>query len=93
MACVPTARAEVVKAVAPVESSVPVPRLVAPSRNVTAPVGVPEVALTVAVNLTACPNTAGFLEDVTDVVAPAVFTAKEAELEVTEPEALVNTAR
>ena len=41
---------------------VPVPMVVAPSRNVTVPVGVPApgaVGVTVAVNVTACPRTAG----------------------------------
>lgn len=89
----PTASAEVVSEPAPVVSSVAVPMLDAPSRNVTVPVGVPVVELTVAVNVTACPNTVGFLEDVTAVVAPAVFTFKVAAPDVTEPEELVNTAR
>ena len=80
-------------AAAPVESSVAAPMLEPPSRNVTVPVGVPEVALTVAVKVTACPNTVGFLEEATDVVAPAVFTVNEAALDVTEPVELANTAR
>ena len=49
----PTASAEVVNEPAPVESSVAVPMLEPPSRKVTVPVGVPAVALTVAVNVTA----------------------------------------
>ena len=93
MGCVPTASAEVVNEAAPVESRVAVPMIDAPSRNVTVPVGVPVVALAVAVKVTACPKTVGFLEDATVVVAPAVFTVNVAALEVTEPDALVNTAR
>ena len=93
MACVPTASAEVVKEPAPVESKVAVPRLVAPSRKVTVPVGVPVDALTAAVSVTACPKTVGFLEETKVVVAPVVFTVKVAALDMTEPEALVNTAR
>ena len=89
----PTAREEVVNEPAPVESRVAVPRVVAPSRNVTVPVGVPDVALTVAVKLTACPNTVGFLEEDTVVVVAAVFTVSVAALDITEPDALVNTAR
>ena len=77
----------------PVESSVAVPMVEAPSTKATVPVGVPVVALTVAVNVTACPNTDGFLEEATAVVAPAVFTVNVAALDVTEPDELVNTAR
>ena len=93
MACVATASEEVVKEATPLESSVAVPMFVAPSRKVTVPVGVPAVALMVAVKVTACPKTVGFLEEVTAVVAPAAFTVSVAALEVTEPEALLNTAR
>ena len=78
---------------APAESSVAVPMFVAPSRNVTVPVGVPVVALTVAVKATVWPNTVGFLEETRAVVAPAVFTVKVAALDVTDPDELVNTAR
>lgn len=93
MVCAPTASAEVVNEAAPVESSVAVPMADAPSSIVTVPVGVPEVALTVAVKVIPCPKTVGFLEETTVVVAPAVFTVRVAALEVTEPDALVNTAR
>lgn len=93
MVCAPTASAEVVNEAAPVESSVAVPMLEAPSRKVTVPVGVPEVALTVAVKVTVCPKTVGFLEETRAIVAPAVFTVKVAAVDVTEPDELVNTAR
>ena len=46
-----------------------VPRTVLPFLNVTVPVGVPDdVDVTFAVNLTYCPNSAGFKEDVNVVV-------------------------
>lgn len=78
---------------APVESSVAAPMLDAPSRKVTVPVGVPDVALTVAVKVIGCPKTVGFLEETTAVVALVVFTVKVAALDVTEPVELLNTAR
>lgn len=93
MTCVPTPSEEVVNVAAPVESSDAVPRFEPPSLKVIVPVGTPDAALTVAVKVTACPNTVGFLEEAKDVVAPAVFTVKVAALEVTEPVELVNTAR
>jgi len=83
----------VVNAAAPVEPRAAVPMVDAPSKSVTVPVGVPVVALTVTEKVTACPNTVGFLEEATDVVAPAVFTVNEAALDVTEPVELANTAR
>ena len=52
---VPTARALVVSVATPEPFKVPVPRLVAPSRKVTVPVGVPvpgATAVTVAVKVT-----------------------------------------
>lgn len=55
----------------------PVPKVVAPSLKVTVPVGVPvagEVALTVAVNVTLWPTTAGFAEGETEVVVSPVLT-------------------
>lgn len=46
-----------------------VPRTVVPFLNVTVPVGVPDtVDLTVAVNLTNAPNSAGFKEETNVVV-------------------------
>ena len=93
MAWFPTASAEVASEAVRVESSVAVPMLDAPSRKVMVPVGVPLVALTVAVKVTACPKTVGFLEDTTLVVAPAAFTVNMAVPDVTDPEAFVKTAR
>ncbi len=62
--------------VAKPELSVPVPIVVAPSLNVTVPVGVtePDTCVTVAVNVTDCPNTDGFVDEVTVVVLPVVLT-------------------
>ena len=53
---------------------VPVPIVVAPSRKVTVPVGVPPGLATVAVNATICPNTEGLASLVTVVLVSAVLT-------------------
>src|SRR5579864_5881595 len=45
----------------------------APSLNVTVPVGLPPV-VTVAVNITACPNLEGFRLEATDVLLGYLFT-------------------
>ena len=61
----------------PVPSSVPVPTVVAPSLNVTVPVGIPapgDVAVTVAVRVTDWPKTVGFAEEVTVVEVLVLFT-------------------
>jgi hypothetical protein len=47
---------------------VPLPIVAAPSLSVTVPVGVPEVAVTVAVNVTDCPVAEGFTDEITVVV-------------------------
>ncbi len=52
-------------------SSVPVPSVVAPSKKVTVPAGVPEEAVTAAVNVIAWPKAAGFDEVTTVVVVGA----------------------
>ena len=72
----PIASDEIANVAAP-PLSVPVPRVVLPSLNVTVPVGVPlagAAAATVAVNVTDWPKTDGFDEDVTAVVLLAWFT-------------------
>ena len=74
MECGPTARKAVVREAMPEEPRVAAPRLVAPSRNVTVPVGVPPGELTVAVKVTACPNTAGLAEEIDVTVVEAIFT-------------------
>jgi hypothetical protein len=58
-----TDRMEVVRVAWPLPSKVAVPRLVAPSKNSTVPVGVPVLELTVAVNVTDCPKTEGFADE------------------------------
>jgi hypothetical protein len=65
-----TDNGDVVKVALPLDR-LAVPKVVAPSRKVTVPVGVPtagETALTVAVNVTACPNTDGLTDEVTLVL-------------------------
>jgi hypothetical protein len=61
------------------------PNTIPPSLNVTVPVGtlgLDAVGVTVAVKLTCCPNTDGFMEEARDVVvdAPVLFTVVVAEL-------------
>ena len=58
----------------PEEFKVPVPICVAPSLNVTDPVGVPEpdTGATVAVNVTACPGVICVADAPRDVVVAAV---------------------
>ena len=53
MECAPTARLDTVKVATPEPLSVPWPRVVVPSLNVTVPVGVPFADVTVAVKVTA----------------------------------------
>ena len=77
MLCDPTLSVEVANVATPLASSVPVPKVVAPSLNVTVPAGVPvpgAVALTVAVKVTLCPNTLGLDDDVSAVVVAACCT-------------------
>jgi hypothetical protein len=53
---------------------VAVPRFVEPFMNVTVPVGVTPLAVTVAVKVTAAPLPEGFLDETTVVVVAAAFT-------------------
>lgn len=79
--------AVVVKVAVP-PARVPLPRVAVPFMNVTVPPGVPAPALvvTVAVNITACPNVDGFGDDpVIVVVVPALFTVC-----TTDPELVAN---
>jgi hypothetical protein len=64
----PADSAVVVKLAMPELFKVPMPRLMAPSLKTTIPVGMPPLPLTVAVKVTPLPASAGFCEDVTDVV-------------------------
>lgn len=72
MLCTPAAKLDVWNVAFPL-LSVPVPRVVVPSRNVTVPVGVPEFADTVPVKVTACPTSAVTADEETlDVVLALV---------------------
>jgi len=72
----PRASAEVVSVACALPFSEPVPRAAVPSMNVTVPVGVPEpeVAVTVAVNVTDCPIADGFTDDFSVVALAAWLT-------------------
>ena len=65
-------RADVVSAALPPLKAA-VPRELTPSKNCTVPVG-PEEGLTVAVNVTCCPEPDGFNDDATTVVVLAALT-------------------
>ena len=67
MECVPATRLEVEKVATPLPFSAELPRDVEPSMKVTLPVA-PENGLTVAVNITCCPNADGLNDDVNAVV-------------------------
>ena len=72
MKCVPTASVVVISdALPPLRATVP--SRLAPSKNCTLPVG-PENGLTVAVNVTCCPNVEGSSDDVNAVAVLAGFT-------------------
>ena len=61
----------------PLPSKATLPIFVVPSRNATVPVGMPDpgaVAVTVAVNVTACPKTEGLLFELTEMEEFARFT-------------------
>ncbi len=71
--CAATDNADVVKIACPAASAL-LPRVFVPSEKVTVPVGVPapgNTTLTVAVNVTDCPNTDGLTEEATVVVVLA----------------------
>ena len=72
MEWLPTFSDEVVNVAWALPLSVPVPMTIAPSLNVTVPVGAAPV--TVAVKITDCPKALGFSEEVTTVVV-ALFLA------------------
>ena len=79
MLCVPAARVIAAEVAVPLALTVPVPTAVAPSRNVTVPVGAvalagqPAAGQTVAVNVTVWPRFTGDNADRT-VVVPAWLT-------------------
>jgi hypothetical protein len=69
--CDPVLSDEVLNVAFPLPFRVPVPNDIAPSMNVTIPVGTvmfPLGPATVAVNVTCCPAVDGFWDDVTAVV-------------------------
>jgi hypothetical protein len=75
MECVPTVSVDVVKVATALAFSVPIPSVVAPSRKVAVPVGVPEVLdVIVAVNVTGAPPDAEGAE-LTNAVVVATVTA------------------
>src|SRR5205823_4446403 len=88
MECDPTLSEDVVQVARPLllrERLLQLVMAVAPSLKVTVPVGVPApglFAVTVAVNVTACPDSDGLAEELTTVVVPAFFTVSVSVLEV-----------
>jgi len=73
MECDPTERFDLVIIACPLRS-VPVPIDMLPFLNVTAPLGMPEVAgFTVAVNVTGAPKAAGLAEEARLVEVAALF--------------------
>jgi len=83
--CEPTVSVLVTNVAWPELSRVPVPRVLEPSLKVTVPVAVPApglFAVTVAVKVTACPDTEGLAEELTNVVVPAFLTVWVSGLEV-----------
>jgi hypothetical protein len=68
---VPTDNVVVINVATPLVSATGAPNADPPSRNCTVPVGVPPPEVTVAVNVTDCPNVEGFGDDVTVVVVLA----------------------
>src|SRR6478672_6922199 len=79
MVWLPTARVVVLKAAWPAPSTVtPEARVVAPSVKVTVPTGTPAPEVTVAVNVTDCPNAEGLGAELSVVVVAAVSTNRRA---------------
>lgn len=70
----PTASVEVVKVAWPVPSRFEVPSVVEPFLNVTVPVGMPPLEVTVAVKVTGWLKTEGLAEELTVVVVAYLFT-------------------
>ena len=75
--CVPAVSAEAANVAMPLLLRDPEPSAVAPSKNVTIPVGVPgAIAVTVAVSVTVPPATEGFTSAVSAVAVEPCITAK-----------------
>ena len=77
MEWLPADRLDVLKVATPLLLSGLVPSGVVPSRNVTAPVGLPLAEVTVAVNVTDWPNVDGLADDVRLVLVLASLTTWE----------------
>ena len=73
MECEATDSVEVVNVAWPEPLSAEVPRVVVPSLNVTVPVGVPPLEVTVAVNVTDWLKTDGLADELTVVVVVNVL--------------------
>jgi hypothetical protein len=71
---VPAARDVVLNVACPETFSVPVPRVMVPSLNITEPVGTPPLELTVAVKVTDWPSTDGFSDEAIVALVAARFT-------------------
>jgi hypothetical protein len=86
--CKPAVMAGAWKVATPELPAVALPKRVAPSKKVTVPVGVPEVAETVAVRLTAWVVVAGFGETISEVVVEVAAGALTVSTAVDETDAL-----
>lgn len=73
MECEATDSVEVARVAWPLLSRFDVPRVVAPSLNVTVPVGTPPLDVTAAVKVTDWLNTEGLADELTVVVVAKVF--------------------
>jgi len=73
MECIPTAKVLVVSCAVPLDSAT-VPRIVVPSLKTTLPVGVPTLALAVAVNVTGFSFVLGDPDVMITVAVAALFT-------------------
>jgi len=71
--CDPRDNPEVLRLACPAEFSLTDPKLLVPLRNVTVPVAVPAVAVTVAVKVTVCPWVDGLSEEMRVVVVLALM--------------------
>src|SRR5689334_3580359 len=75
MECVPLASELAAHCADPAASVVPPHSGLVPSRNVTVPVGAPAEPVTLAVNVTACPNAEGFAEEASETEGVALAVA------------------
>src|SRR5262245_31480870 len=80
MLCEPTASTDVLSVAWAEPFNGALPSVMPPSRNVTVPVGIPVPPVTVAVNVTVCPQVEGFGDEVT-ALAVATRQARSAPLQ------------